>query len=310
MIGDKKFYSGARVFDRNGNHIGKIAAVTKSSIILDPSDTPVIKDGVNTRRALKDTDILMEGLTSELSAEFDYSKEVDFDTLALKNLEASLKARYPGISIRLDNMDIASARELARTIDRILTKYPQLRHSLNKVTAEDFGTYNAGGVSSNMGFKSPFTARNVSFNSTRRFDSARMRAYTQQSGRENATVKVPEGRELEYVMTHEFGHALDYLTGNIPDAKMLELVSQVLGRTVTRNDKALRDELIRKKLLTKYSTRGLPEFSHMKNSAVGDDVFTVELVAESFADVEINGVNAKELSKLIHKELTDKLKEY
>jgi superfamily I DNA/RNA helicase len=310
VIGGKKFHLGGIVRDRDGNDIGKIAGVLSDRILLDSRNTPVIRDGQNTRKYFKADEVIENGWTPELTPDSDYSKEIDYDTLAIQNLVASLKARYPGLQISMEGMDITKAREMARTIDRILTKYPQLRHSLNKITAEDFGSFNAAGVSSNMGnSRIPFSARNLSVNSASA-NRANFRRGVQQQGDLNNLVKVPEGREVEYIMTHEFGHSLDYLTGNISDDKMLELISQALGRKVTRNDKALRDELIRKKMLTKYSTRGLPEFGHMPNSAVGDDVFSIELAAESFADVEINGVNARPLSKLIHKEIIDKLKEY
>jgi hypothetical protein len=108
-------------------------------------------------------------------------------------------------------------------------------------------------------------------------------------------------------MSHEIGHALDYLTNNIDEARMLEIVSDVLGRKVDKNDAKLRKELLDKNMVSEYSTRN-PDT--MYNTERVYDINVVELVAESFADVEINGVNAKEISKRIHKELIDKLREY
>jgi hypothetical protein len=105
---------------------------------------------------------------------------------------------------------------------------------------------------------------------------------------------VDEGREVEATVTHEFGHVLDFFTGVISEEKILEFASEVLGRKVTQNNSELGQELFNNKLLSGYSLKW-------------GNIYPVELVAESFQDVEMNGVNASPLSKLVHQELMRRL---
>jgi hypothetical protein len=111
---------------------------------------------------------------------------------------------------------------------------------------------------------------------------------------------VPEGKEMEYVMTHEIGHTLDYMTGNITDNETYELMKELLPPDVLGKPEKLGKYLFDNGMISKYSTD--PDTN-------GDKVYTVELVAESFADVELNGANAKPVSKLIHAELMRRLDE-
>lgn len=304
------FYNGQRVFDKNLKYLGKIGAIinygddeTQGRINVIGTGGSAIEDRGGVWYTLKD--VKRMGLLSEGSPKY-RDDEINYDTVSVFDIQRALQKKYPGMTFQFTGLDVESAKEYARTVERMLAKFPQLRHSLHKITSEDFGDYAAGAVAINRADN--WGARSVAFNS-KHFDRKSWKQGVQRMGQRGQLIKHPEGREMEYMMTHEFGHVIDYLTGNIDEGRILELISKALGRKVTQNNKSLRDELLRKKLVSEYSTRGTASFSHM-NKGKADDIHVVELVAESFADVEVNGTNASPISKVIHKELMDKLKEY
>jgi hypothetical protein len=304
------FYNGQRVFDKNQRYLGKISSIINFGKdgdgqfnVIEPEGSVLGNRGGNW---FKLADVKRQGLFSDNSPEYK-TDEINYDTVSVFDIQAALKKKYPGITFQFQGLDIEAVKEYARTVERILAKFPQLRHSMHKINAEDFGDYKAGAVAVNR--SDNWSARSISFNTRNYKNSAHYRSGVQEMGRANMIIKAPEGREVEYMMSHEFGHIIDYLTGNIDERRILELVSKALGRPVTDNNKSLRDELLRKKLVSEYSTRGTKNFEHM-NKGKADDIHIVELVAESFADVEVNGTNASPISKLVHKELMDKLKEY
>jgi hypothetical protein len=310
IVDGKEFRLGQQIWASDGTYLGKVDLISKRSYgdefgvenaaddIFEPStkDNKVWYNAESVKRmGLRATDSPAPNPDVEIKS---------YEVRTVSQIVKALKAKYPGVSFNFTGLDVRSAEEYAETMDKLLTKYPQLRHSLNRVNADDFRDFRAMAVSTNR--RGSYASRSVSMNTKdwRRSTAVEGMARGSKTKWFN---NIPSGREIEYLMSHEIGHALDYLTNNIDEARMLEIVSDVLGRKVDKNDAKLRKELLDKNMVSEYSTRN-PDT--MYNTERVYDINVVELVAESFADVEINGVNAKEISKRIHKELIDKLREY
>jgi hypothetical protein len=116
--------------------------------------------------------------------------------------------------------------------------------------------------------------------------------------------EVPNGKQVDYIITHEMGHALDGLTGWTGTGRVYALLREWVdtadgpykGMAYDLTNAELAKHLVNNKMISEYS-------AEMWNQGIDPD----EMVAEAFADVEINGMKAKPVNKMIHKELMTRL---
>jgi hypothetical protein len=203
---------------------------------------------------------------------------------------------YPGVHFNFrSDIPIARTREYAETVSKMLNKFPQLSATLTSVESSPIDPKIKAFAYASTSDHSGLRDTKVVFNSA---IGTRIKGAMRKGAEENYFNNVPEGREMEYVMTHEFGHTLDYLTGNISDNEVYELMSELLPPEVLADKRNLGKYLFDNGMISEYSKE--PE---------NNKIYTVELVAESFADVELNGASAKPISKLVHAELMKRLDE-
>jgi hypothetical protein len=220
------------------------------------------------------------------------------DSESADSMAARMGQAYPGVHFDFGRIRVQRAKEYAETMSKLFNKYPQLSATLVAVDTR---------------IPPPEVGKPVAYANTLNHAGLRSTAVTfnlrygdnvKGAMRRGNDIKffnnVPEGKEMEYVMTHEIGHTLDYMTGNITDNETYELMKELLPPDVLGKPEKLGKYLFDNGMISKYSTD--PDTN-------GDKVYTVELVAESFADVELNGANAKPVSKLIHAELMRRLDE-
>lgn len=312
-----KFVPGARVYNSQGDYMGKVEVVLKSRYDGIPSKVILqhpAGEGLYNKDKNKLPDFVsIEDLTTVRTKHWDTSTDLDFsDATSKSDIERKMNETYGGFAFKFAPRatDIRTARQFAETVSKIFNKYPQLQESMTFVGTEPFGrTSSANAAAWSFGppgfgtYGDDYNKRHdphdgrvgtrIGFNVSNSYENFVRGKRESQRTRWNNFVE--EGKEVEATTTHEFGHALDYLTGVISEQKILQFVSEVLGREVTKNDSSLGYELKQADLLSGYSL-----------TRVGT-VNPVELVAESFQDVEMNGANAKELSKLVHQELMRRL---
>lgn len=311
-----KFVPGARVYSLQGDYLGKVELILGAMGPGMPAKVKLQHEAGQGLYSAKKTSEWrsLEGMTTVRSKHWDTSTDLDFaDYNTVISIERKMNETYGGISFNLASRstDIRLAREFSATVSKMFNKYPQLQESAAFIGTEPFGPKRGANAAAwsfgPPGFGTygqadpdkydPHYGRvgtRVAFNTSQSYDQFRRLKRESQQNRWNNFVE--EGKEVEATTTHEFGHVIDYFTGVINEKKILELVSEVLGRTVTKNDRSLGEELFSQDLLSGYSRKKTDK-----------SINPVELVAESFQDVEMNGENAKDLSKLVHQELMRRL---
>jgi outer membrane biosynthesis protein TonB len=311
-----KIVVGARAYDLQGNYIGKVKSIRhpenslagdgKSVELMHTPDQGIVPLNTDTTR------VNPEDMTTVRTKHWDTSTDLDFsDYTRVKDIEEQMNETYGGINFQLAPRatDIRTARQLSATVSKIFNKYPQLQEAMSFVGTQPYGQKDGANAAmfasgpSEFGVTGSTTANTyegryghvgarMAFNVSRSYEAFVRGKRESQKTRWNNNVD--EGREVEATVTHEFGHVLDFFTGVISEEKILEFASEVLGRKVTQNNSELGQELFNNKLLSGYSLKW-------------GNIYPVELVAESFQDVEMNGVNASPLSKLVHQELMRRL---
>lgn len=292
-----EFRQGVKVYTRVGRFLGTVYTVNRTiggkimATVRMGQDAP----GDGTRKY--DIETLMTGGDTppvwKRDTDLTFSNSESADSMA-----ARMEKAYPGVHFDFGRIRVERAKEYAETMSKLFNKYPQLSASIvsvdTRIPPPEVGRPVAYASTLNhSGLRSTALVFNLTYGDNVR---GRMRKGNDIKFFNN----VPEGREMEYVMTHEVGHALDYLTGNITDNETYELMKELLPPDVLGKPEKLGKYLFDNGMVSKYSTD--PETN-------GDRVYTVELVAESFADVELNGANAKPVSKLVHAELMRRLDE-
>jgi superfamily I DNA/RNA helicase len=313
-----RFVPGARVYDRaTGAYMGKVMSMEE--VGFDGQAVLAVQHGPEDKlhdfqnvwgKELRNTD----QYTTKRAHKWDTSTDLDFESYtSVSQITAKIRETYPGFNFEMmpRKTDIRIARQVAHTTSKILNKYPFLEESLGFIGTEDMKKRNPNAAARSFGpriYSMTHTTRDLragltepvfghvgtqlGLNVFEGYESfVRGQRDSVASGWHNY---VEPGREVESVMTHEFGHVLDYFSGVIPEKRVLELVSEVLGRPVTKNDRDLGSELRHNKLLSEYSLKD-------------GKIYNVELLAEAFQDVEMNGASASELSKKMHQELMRRL---
>lgn len=299
------FRTGARVYDKNGDYVGMVSAlVGDGRMYLNwGSDSTLIKDSPSrwTSRDIND-------YTTKRTKDWNTSTNLDFSNAkSTSEVTKKLNETYAGTSFNFAPRltDLRTAKAMGETYSKILNKYPMLKEALATVSSEKFtggrlSSANAaaqgfgviGGHKDEYMGAIKFPGINVGFNVGRSHDQFVRGKRESQGTRWNNHIEA--GKEVEATVTHEMGHTLDFLTGRISEERVLELISQLLGEDITRNSPELGRMLFDNHMLSGYSLKF-------------DNVNPVELVAESFQDVEMNGADAKPLSKLVHQELMQRL---
>lgn len=308
----EKFVTGARIYDLKGEYLGKIAGIMKPEVAYGKNTIEIQHargDGLYSAYRRPPT-YNPENVTTVRTKNWDTSTDLDFSGYtSVDEIARKMNDTYGGMVFDLDprTTDLRLAREYAGTVSKLFNKYPMLQESMAWVGTEEFPNganaaalsygpkdYGVNGQPSNSNDDPSYghVGTRVGFSTAKSYNTfVRLKKEGQVTRWNN---KVEPGKEVEATTTHEFGHVLDYFTGVISEKKVLEMVSEVLGREVTKNDSALGQELFNNHMLSGYSL----QFGA---------IYPVELVAESFQDVEMNGAEAKELSKLVHQELMRRL---
>lgn len=309
---DDKFVRGARVYDKEGNYFGRVKNIYGTP---DRGYTFTVQFSHESTQYSKgnaeklNLQFNIDDYTTKRTKDWDTSTDLDFENAtSVSDINKKMNETYAGNIFKMAPRltDLQTAKDIASTVSKLYNKYPMLKETVASVATEKFTgrglkyayasahSYGPNGVTdpSDIGAEH-HTGSHVSLNlNLSREQHLSYGESDQRSGFHNFSK--PEDH-IKSTMIHEFGHTLDYMTGNISEAKVLELVSKALGREVTRNVPSLGKELYEKKLLSGYSLHS------------DKKIHVVELVAESFQDVEMNGGEAKLLSKLVHQELMRRL---
>lgn len=262
--------------------------------------------GVNVRKGVADPRRMMSGgneqvynverLISEPAPRV-WGKQADLtfaETDTHSDISTKMTEAYPGVTFNFrDDIPIRRTREYAATVSKMLNKYPQLSATLTSVESSPIDpkikAFAYAATTDHSGLRDTKVVFNAGI-------GTRIKGAMRKGVEDKYFNNIPEGREMEYVMTHEFGHALDYMTGNLSDNESYELMKELLPPEVLADKRKLGKYLFENGMVSEYSTEG-------------NTVNTVELAAESFADVEINGASAKPISKLVHAELMKRIDE-
>jgi hypothetical protein len=287
-----QFRQGTKVYNRIGRFLGVALSAQRAS---------GGRYGMNVRKgtslASNDQSVYdIEELISEPTPRlWEQKEDLTFtDETSHSAISSKMTKAYPGVAFNFrDDIPLERAKEYAATVSKMLNKFPQLSATLTSVESrpapKGLQALAYASTSNHAGLRDT----KVVFNSD---VGKRIKSMMRKGAEVKYFNNVPEGREMEYVMTHEFGHTLDYMTGNITDGEVFELMSELLPPEVLANKSRLGKYLFDNGMVSEYSTEG-------------NKIYTVELVAESFADVELNGASAKPISKLVHAELMRRIDE-
>lgn len=292
------FREGTKVYDKKGKYLGVVISLRRGA--SGQYDASVRKGDADPRRMMSvggnEQIYNIERLISE-PAPREWGEQPDMtfgDNDTYSDISSKMAKAYPGVHFNFrDDIPIRRAKEYAETVSKMLNKYPQLSATLTSVESSPIApgiqAFAYAATSNHSGLRDTKVVFNAEVGS-------QIKGLMQRGAEEKYFNNIPEGREMEYVMTHEFGHALDYMTGNLSDNESYELMKELLPPEVLGDRTKLGKYLYQNGMVSEYSTEG-------------NTVNTVELVAESFADVEINGADAKPISKLVHAELMKRIDE-
>ncbi len=221
---------------------------------------------------------------------------VDFSQAeSVEELNSLLFKNYPSVHFNIaEDLELKQAKLLAKAISANFRKFPMLENSMNEVTTVTPDDNSIASLGSIIPSVAIFSDQHLNINP---YSAAEFRQHVN-DGRGGWFNDVPNGKQADYIVTHEMGHALDGLTGWTGSARVYELLREYLaeqGITGLSNSE-LAKYLVDNGMISEYS-------AEMWNRGIDSD----EMVAEAFADVEINGINAKPVNKMIHKELMTRL---
>lgn len=219
-----------------------------------------------------------------------------------EGVAAAMSEAFPNTHFDFEGMTTDGAKQYAETMTRLFNKFPQSRLSVMQVISETAApSQNADAVARGLSGAAMATTWTGNVRATghavQRIEvnaASEKDIHHAHRSSERFHNHIDEGKGMEYTITHEFGHALDGQTGWTSRETIEGFLKQLYP-----NFKAGRDEY---KLLYK-------EFSGYSFNRKTGRVDTKEIVAEAFADAELNATEAKPLSKLIHQYLMERLRE-
>lgn len=209
-----------------------------------------------------------------------------------------LKSKYPNLEIVgfNDEYDIRAVREFAEAIDDMLTKYPEvevievsIRRPPPPPNFDDAFAW-ATGYRTGKGYMS--TA--ISLNGNMATDWQAYLETMQGCWDARWIFRGVPGKPVYSTMIHEFGHAMDYAANEAAHENTDRVLYDAWQRMAP--DANYRDWL--RQQMSQYS------FIDGDND---QDVEPWEVLAEAFADVELNGMNASDSSKALHRLMVDAL---
>jgi hypothetical protein len=220
----------------------------------------------------------------------------DFSTASsVEEVNATLFQHYPSVHFNISkNLQLTQAKLLAKAISTNFRKFPMLENSMNEVSTIVPDDKSVASLGSIVPDAAVFSDQHLNINP---YTAAEFKQHVNE-GRGGWFNDVPNGKQVDYIITHEMGHALDGLTGWTGSARIYELLREYLAEEgVTGLSNAeLAKYLVSRGMISEYS-------AEMWQQGIDPD----EMVAEAFADVEINGIKAKPVNKMIHKELMTRL---
>ena len=289
-----KLRQGMKVFNpRTGEYTGTILRIGPSGAIL---SNPNAKFGGR----LSMRPVPLDNLTNTNNKSWDTSKNLTFDRdMSVDEINSAMTASYPNVVFDFGNIPAWVSADYATTISKMFNKYPHLQKSIGRVGTADLGEAMGATIAiaatAEIGGLRP-TDIVVNERVINRFTDREDKFRGKVSNPDKKFFNhVPIGKEVEYLITHEVGHAIDAMTGTMNTAETYEMMSEIAGPDLAGKGAPLRKYLLDNDQLSEYST-------------VEGRVYTPELIAEAFADVEMNGVEAKPLSKMVHAELMHRLK--
>ena len=300
---------GTKIYHKEfGHYLGKVFFVEPSA---DARDIKLLDQEELDRGRVAFLEFRSDQVTAE-PRHWDTSTDLTFDGASHDQINRRMSAAYPGVTFSTNNsVEIEMVRDYAAILSRMFNRFPMLQHSVDAVTTKYNKDGSIASVSTPKEQVAAFPYARVNFNThmkdaygsehrLNRADLTATIANAQEKGWFNVT---DPGRELEQTVTHEMGHAIDSLTGWMSRVTLENLIEQYLREIgEDRGYEALGPYLKRLGLVSEYSLikLGVNEHDLVINAP--------ELVAEAFADVELNGRKAKRISKLIHRELMNRLK--
>jgi hypothetical protein len=302
---------GSKVWNaRTGKYEGVVYYVTDPTgiphvQIINPDNMVDARGHLNLQRRKAD-----RLSTVDPSGGWDTSQDIDFSSaMSVNEVNARLAKAYPSVHFKISpQMDLKVAQGYAANVSKMFNKYPMLQHQMHVVNTEMDYEGSIAYVRAVRSENAAFASLTMSMNELRKglFGDNQHQTHVglindvRQGSDEKHFNNVPEGREIEYVVTHEFGHALDSLTGwadrDDHKSEIYQLMEEFLKDDLPEGTTSLGKWMHDRGYISGYSL------------AWGGGVNYRELMAEAFADVELNGVDAKPFNKLIHKYLMDKLK--
>ena len=192
----------------------------------------------------------------------------------------AMKAAYPQIEFGnwSSGTHIETAREFATTLHDLMSRYPiDLIRNVNFKSMSSKGTIaHAQAFFEKYDFQMKNGATRINIEMNTRFSASRNRQTMLDSAHRAVESghfhNIPAGQELRYIVSHEYGHAIDFsIKGQRARAEYLKIVQE-------------------------HGHAGLSKYGQSSPA---------EAIGEAFADVEVNGDAAQPLSKLIHGRLLD-----
>lgn len=218
-------------------------------------------------------------------------------------IDEEMTNRYPTITFRVATtpsgapQPIEAVRAVASTMASLLDKYPMADASLTSLTMDNLNRPSAFAVvrtQNPAGTVFPPSQMKINaepFNQGRSAEGVNNQLRSLAESGHSHTI--PEGvAPFQYVVTHEFGHVIDNLTRKEVSAKLPEILKSYAEQNGLK-DQTLVDWLKEHGMASDYSFLRSGELNPS------------EFVAEAFADVEINGIKASDVSKLIHRALME-----
>ena len=223
-------------------------------------------------------------------------KGIDWDALTTgpdigQELNRIMGERGVGTVARgfdIDGLSVEQLRGAARTIEKLTEAYPEVQFDLQIEPVRGRAVAHAMGV--------PYSKGYMTLNSNFLKEGAGPAvnlAHQRESFWWSLRPEVPDVTTFEYVVAHEFGHLVDYKSGNIRSKGGISAAR--ISKTVAR-DAGL-----------KQSTPEWNQFLNREICRYGRSS-AAEGIAEAFADTWINGEFASETNKRTMAALTAKLR--
>ncbi|QFG12504.1 hypothetical protein PBI_TOAKA_2 [Mycobacterium phage Toaka] len=283
--------------------------------------------GPTTQPEIPEHEILAKATSVDQIASY-LENKWGIDVTTFRNPDFS-QPNFNGWGLTPKTLSVESARQFAQAVDDMLTKYPFLK--LLELKGGYFGNTKKGAESSyahaqGEHYWDPTAGRfrwrgvgaYITINAPMASDGDRKRmAMISKNGYsdnryENGN-KEYQARPVYWTMIHELGHIMDFnggtgTTGPTNQTRSRELVEDALDQKFRESAEyaalfpgsSPSPGQFRQAFNKWISTRLVSAYSY-KESDRDKGMFTTEAIAEAFADVELRGDKAEELSKLIHK---------